>query len=318
MGRTRVSRDMARSLATRRSRGRVGRVGERDRHEHGTFSWTDLSTPDADGSRDFYGPLLGWDFVDAPIPEEAGGGVYRMARIDGRAAAAMYETTERHPAWASYVTVDDADATAARAKELGANLMGEPFDVMTTGADGARPGPDRRGVRALAAARQHRGGGREPPRRALLQPAQHERPGRRAELLRGSVRLAVRAPRPAIRRTGASIAASAYNGGHLPLPPSAPMPSHWLVYFGIDDLDSASGQIASGGGTVMIEPREVPAGASSWPRTRRARSSRCSRAASTTDGRTLTRRSGVLRVCGVRGKWLDRGRAYRAGVVRLR
>src|ERR687896_1772425 len=108
-------------------------MGERERHEQGTFSWTDLSTPDAAGARDFYGALFGWDFEDAPIPEDAGGGVYRMARIDGRSAAAMYQSSERHPAWASYVTVDDVDAMAARAAELGATPMGEPFDVMEAG-----------------------------------------------------------------------------------------------------------------------------------------------------------------------------------------
>ena len=83
-------------------------MGERDRHEAGTFSWTDLSTPDAEGSKSFYGDLLGWDFEDNPIPE---GGVYVMARLGGRAAAAMFETSERHPAWASYVTVDTDDAS---------------------------------------------------------------------------------------------------------------------------------------------------------------------------------------------------------------
>ena len=82
-------------------------MGERDRHEHGTFSWTDLSAPDAEASKAFYGGLFGWEFLDNPIPE---GGVYVMAKLDGRSAAAMYESTERHPAWASYVTVDDADA----------------------------------------------------------------------------------------------------------------------------------------------------------------------------------------------------------------
>jgi predicted enzyme related to lactoylglutathione lyase len=46
----------------------------------------------------------------------------------------------------------------------------------------------------------------------------------------------------------------------MPLPPGAPMPSHWLVYFGIDDLDSAAGQIDSSGGTIMVGPQEVPAG----------------------------------------------------------
>ena len=68
-------------------------MGERDSYEHGTFSWTDLATPDAQASKDFYGGLFGWDFEDNPIPDD---GVYVMARIDGRAAGAMFETTDRH------------------------------------------------------------------------------------------------------------------------------------------------------------------------------------------------------------------------------
>ena len=43
-------------------------MGERDSYEHGTFSWTDLATPDAQASKDFYGGLFGWDFEDNPIP----------------------------------------------------------------------------------------------------------------------------------------------------------------------------------------------------------------------------------------------------------
>ena len=46
----------------------------------------------------------------------------------------------------------------------------------------------------------------------------------------------------------------------MPLPPGAPMPSHWLVYFGIDDLDAAVERISSSGGNVMVGPQEVPAG----------------------------------------------------------
>src|SRR4051794_22327848 len=105
-------------------------MGERDTHEHGSFSWTDLSTPDAAGSKAFYGPLFGWDFENNPIPD---GGVYVIALLGGRRAAAMFETSERHPAWASYMTVDDADAITERARELGANVLAEPFDVMDAG-----------------------------------------------------------------------------------------------------------------------------------------------------------------------------------------
>src|SRR5918998_565228 len=130
--RMRIREGMAASLAPSR-RATLLFMGERERHDHGTFSWTDLSTPDVDASRDFYGPLFGWEFDDAPIPEEAGGGFYRMAKLGGRSAAAMFGSTERHPAWASYVTVDDVDAVAGRVAELGGTPMGEPFDVMDTG-----------------------------------------------------------------------------------------------------------------------------------------------------------------------------------------
>ena len=50
------------------------------------------------------------------------------------------------------------------------------------------------------------------------------------------------------------------NGGMMPLPPGAAMPSHWLVYFGVDDLDAAAGQVESTGGAMMVPPRDVPGG----------------------------------------------------------
>jgi uncharacterized protein len=50
------------------------------------------------------------------------------------------------------------------------------------------------------------------------------------------------------------------NAGMMQLPPDSPAPSHWLVYFGIDDLDAAAEQIGSSGGTLMIPPQEVPGG----------------------------------------------------------
>ena len=47
----------------------------------------------------------------------------------------------------------------------------------------------------------------------------------------------------------------------MPLPPGAPgAPSHWLVYFGIDDLDGAAEGDRFAGGTVMVPPQEVPGG----------------------------------------------------------
>ncbi len=114
-------------------------MGKRTGYEPGTFSWIELSTTDPDGAKSFYGKLFGWQAEDSPIPEEAGGGVYTMARIDGEDVAALQLQRADQtaagipPNWFSYITVADADQTAARAKELGGSIHLDAFDVMTSG-----------------------------------------------------------------------------------------------------------------------------------------------------------------------------------------
>src|SRR3954451_20851342 len=230
-------------------------MGDRTGYEHGTFSWTDLSTPDARASKDFYGGWLGWAFEDNPIPDD---GVYVMARIDGRAAAAMFETTERHPAWASYVTVDDLDAATGRAAELGANVLAEPFDVMEVGRMSTIQDP----TGAVL---------------CLWQP----RTSIGAEIVNGPGAFSLNQlntsdPEAAERfyselfgwrfdSVGETdnpywgiFRGDSMNGGMMPLPAGAPMPSLWLVYFGSDDVASAAEQTGSAGGSVMVGPMDVP------------------------------------------------------------
>lgn len=232
-------------------------MGERDRHEQGTFSWTDLSTPDAEASQAFYGGLFGWEFKADPVP---GGGVYVMARLGGRAAAAMFETTERHPAWASYVTVDDADAITDRARELGANVLAEPFDVMDVGRMATLQDP----TGAVFCVWQ--------PRRSIGAEVVNTHGALDLNQLNTSDPDAAQAfysdlfgwrieqvPGTETPYWGIYLG-ERLNGGMMPLPPGSPAPSHWLVYFGIEDLDAAAGQIGSAGGTVMVPPRDVPGG----------------------------------------------------------
>ena len=232
-------------------------MGERDRHEQGTFSWTDLSTPDAEASKAFYGGLFDWEFEDNPIPE---GGVYVMAKLGGRSAAAMFESTERHPAWASYVTVDDADAITERARELGANVISEPFDVMDVGRmailqdpPGAvfcvwQPGS------SIGAEVVNGPGALSLNQLNTTDPEAAKRFytdlfGWRFEEMQGGP-----GPYSGIYR-GERV-----NGGMMPLPPGQPAPPHWLVYFGIDDIDAAAEKIASSGGRVFVEKMDVPGG----------------------------------------------------------
>ena len=107
-------------------------MGERTSYPPGTFSWADLQTDDLDRAKSFYGDLLGWSYEDIPIGD---GAVYSMAQVQGHNVAGLGERQDESmpPHWNCYVTVEDADASAARAAELGATLLAEPFDVFDAG-----------------------------------------------------------------------------------------------------------------------------------------------------------------------------------------
>jgi len=106
---------------------------DKTKHEPGTFCWVELATSDGAAAKTFYTSLFGWTADDAP----GGGGVYTTLRKNGKDAAALYELGPQQkgvpPHWNSYVCVENADAAAAHAKELGGTVMMEPFDVMEHG-----------------------------------------------------------------------------------------------------------------------------------------------------------------------------------------
>ncbi len=112
-------------------------MGERSSYTPGTFCWTELTTTDQAEAKEFYGGLLGWVADDRPIGD--GDYVYSMMQRDGKPVAAIATQPDQQresgapPLWNSYISVESADATAERAKELGATVHAPPFDVMDVG-----------------------------------------------------------------------------------------------------------------------------------------------------------------------------------------
>ncbi len=107
---------------------------ERDGYIPGVPCWVDTSQPDPAAAVTFYGGLFGWEFEDV-MPEEAEG-EYFIGRIRGGDVAAVGSIPEGAPPmalWNSYIWVDSADATAAKAKDAGGGVVTEPFDVMDAG-----------------------------------------------------------------------------------------------------------------------------------------------------------------------------------------
>ena len=108
-------------------------MSERTSYEPGIPCWVDLGVPDIEAAAGFYGSLFGWDAPEAENAEQTGG--YRQALLRGKPVAGLMPLMqEGQPvAWSTYVSVADADATAAKVTEAGGTVIAEPMDVMDLG-----------------------------------------------------------------------------------------------------------------------------------------------------------------------------------------
>lgn len=233
-------------------------MGERTSHSPGTLSWTDLATTDTEGAKRFYTGLFGWDIDDRPIP---GDGVYTMLLRDGKEVAALFEGQEGMPtAWSSYVTVESADATAARAADLGGTPMGDPFDVMDAGRMAVIQDPT---GAVVSVWESHGSIGAHlvnVPGAITLNQLNTPDPESAQRFYEGLFGWRTEEMAGGDQPYWGIYNGDRVNGGMMRLPADAPVPPHWLVYFGTDDVDADAGRIADAGGQVMVPPVDVPGG----------------------------------------------------------
>ena len=237
-------------------------MGTRESYEPGTFSWVDLATTDAGVAKAFYGELFGWDFEDNPVP---GGGVYSMATLDGDQVAALYdmspEMRERGvpPNWTNYVTVEDADAAAARARDVGGTVHAEPFDVMDVGRMAIIQDPQG-AMFAVWQPRASIGATRVNDVGCLTMNELSTTDLDGAAAFYGEL---FGWETTQLDTGGGPPYMSARNKGRLNAGMTVVQggaPPHWKPYFTVQDCDATVAQIGSGGGRVLAGPLDIPSG----------------------------------------------------------
>jgi hypothetical protein len=107
-----------------------------DRHPPGSFCWLELHTTDHNAAKSFYDALFGWAPEDMPMgPND----FYTIFKLQGRDAAAgcTLRPDQRSqgvpPHWMIYITVENTDAAAAKAQQLGGTILAPAFDVFDAG-----------------------------------------------------------------------------------------------------------------------------------------------------------------------------------------
>ena len=230
------------------------------KHAPGTPSWVDVSSTNLSATIEFLKELFGWNATD--MGEEAGH--YTMFDVGGKSVAAAGPKMPGDPspsAWTTYITVDSADDTVAKAKAAGGSVLLEPMDVFDAGRMAILADPSG-GVFAIWQP------GRTIGAELVNEPnslSWNELTVREPDSvlpfysdLFGWTVVKHDDPFPyrELHLDGKPI------GGCMQMNENFPpgLPTHWMVYFAVADCDAMANRARSLGGTVHVEPMDIPVG----------------------------------------------------------
>jgi len=238
-------------------------MSERTSYTPGTPCWVELGTPDIDASAAFYGAVFGWEIPELPNSAELGG--YRRAKKDGKDIAGVAPLMQegQPPAWSTYVSVADAEATTAAIRAAGGTVHVEPMDVVGLGkmavyadSTGAHFGIWEPGTFAGAELVNEPGalawnelGTRDPAAAKAFYSAvfgweieDHDM-GEMGTYTEWKI-------------DGNSVGGMMDISGRVP----DEVPAHWMTYFAVENTDATVETIKSSGGGVSFGPIDIPAG----------------------------------------------------------
>ena len=234
--------------------------------KHGDFIWYELMTTDAGAAKEFYGPLLGWEFEVSGTPEME----YHLISKSGTQIAGIMPLTDdmteggARPVWTGYVAVDDVDAAAEKIGVAGGTVMVPPTDIPDIGRFAMVADPQGAPLYVMKSIGE--------PSEAF---AKHEpRDGHCA-----SNELVTEDPAGAKAfytdlfgweksdemDMGAMglyemFKTDDYMVGAIMKRPEMMPASLWVYYLRVPDIDAAAEQVKANGGQVMSGPMEIPGG----------------------------------------------------------
>jgi uncharacterized protein len=234
-------------------------VSRVEHYAQGTPSYVELTTPDLQAARAFYGPLFDWELEDIDLGDA---GVYVAVSVQGDSIAGITGQMPQlagHPAfWGVYLAVDDLDATASRVEPAGGRVEAGPFDVMELGRMASIQDPT--GVRVnLWQAGQSIGSVRVnepgcPIWHELTSPDLPTATRFYADVLGvewDSMPMETGDDYTCLMVEGRPV------GGAFP-PPMEGIPPHWEVYINVEDADATAEKARGLGGQVLQAPWDVP------------------------------------------------------------
>jgi predicted enzyme related to lactoylglutathione lyase len=221
-------------------------------------SWVELTTPDSEAARAFYSRIFGWQIDVNPDPQYGG---YAIAKLgaDDAAGIGQKQSPDAPTAWGLYIGTDDVDGLAQRVSEAGGTVIAAPFDVGDQGRMAVFADPIGAVISAwqgarmsgFAAYRTNAFGWAELNARGL------ERAIPFYESIFGWTHETSEAAEgvPAYTQfqgAGQQLAGAFEMSQDVP----AQVPSFWMIYFNVDDVDATTQAVKDAGGSVTAVPQD--------------------------------------------------------------
>ena len=235
-------------------------------YAQGMTCWTDLGSTDQEASKAFYSKLFGWTYQDFPM-DESGELTYSMAVKDGSFVAGIYTQAPDQkeagipPHWDVHIAVDNVDEVAARVESCGGSVLFGPFDVFDLGRTAVISDPSG-GAVFLWQGKDHMGAGVQNEHGAMGW----------CELLSTDPKAAIQfftsllgvESETAVMSDGNEYTVYLRDGiplaGTMAFPEAIRgmgIPSHWSVYFHVDDVDASFAKATSLGAVVHLAPMDI-------------------------------------------------------------
>jgi predicted enzyme related to lactoylglutathione lyase len=225
-------------------------------------AWVDLSSSDPGASREFYSKLFGWEIEVTADPQF---GEYGMARIGGKDVAGIGPKMmpEAPTAWMIYIGTNDADQLAVKVQAAGGSVIAPPMQIGESGRMAVFQDPagafisawEPKEMSGFAGVGPNTFGWAELNARGIekavpFYAAVFGWASKTSEMGEGQP------PYTEFLLSGERIA------GGMEMNPMVPaqVPSYWMVYFNVSDVDGSRRKAIEAGAQEMLAPQDFPGG----------------------------------------------------------
>jgi hypothetical protein len=231
-------------------------------HAPGTFCWIELATSDPEAAKRFYGELFAWTHHDDPIGPDM---VYTMLFQGGKALGALYRQGAEQaaqgvpPNWASYVSVADLDASAAKVTALGGRFLAPPMDVMDFGRMAVLQDPTGAALCLWQPKAHHGAQIKDEPNTLCWAELMTRDTARARDFYCGLFDWGAKPSDLEGMEYTEFTRGKESLAGMMPITAEmGQVPPNWMIYFAVRDVDAVAAKTRELGGTLIVPPQDIP------------------------------------------------------------